>query len=44
MGTGGFAPGPKGGADYRRGYLCGMIRGDGNLGSYSVRSTRPKQR
>jgi DNA repair photolyase len=35
MGTGGFAPGPKGGADYRRGYLCGMIRGDGNLGSYS---------
>ena len=35
MGTGGFAPGPKGGADYRRGYLCGMIRGDGHLGSYS---------
>ena len=21
-------------ADYRRGYLCGMIRGDGLLGSY----------
>ena len=34
MGTGGFAPGPKGGADYRHGYLCGMIRGDGHLGRY----------
>ena len=34
MGTGGFAPGPKGGAEYRRGYLCGMIRGDGHLGAY----------
>jgi DNA repair photolyase len=33
MGTGGFASGPKGGADFRRGYLCGMIRGDGHLGS-----------
>jgi len=21
--------------DYKRGYLCGMVRGDGNLGSYS---------
>jgi DNA repair photolyase len=39
MGTGGFAPGPKGGADFRRGYLCGMIRGDGHLGSHS--SDRP---
>lgn len=35
MGTGGFAPGPKGGAEYRRGYLCGMIRGDGHLGRYT---------
>ena len=34
MGTGGVAPGPKGGSEYRRGYLCGMIRGDGHLGSY----------
>jgi DNA repair photolyase len=34
MGTGGFAPGPKGGTEYRRGYLCGMIRGDGNVGSH----------
>ncbi|HUY44398.1 MAG TPA: intein-containing Rv2578c family radical SAM protein [Streptosporangiaceae bacterium] len=29
MGVGGFAGPPKAGADYRRGYLCGMIRGDG---------------
>ncbi len=35
MGTGGFAPGPKGTSEYRRGYLCGMIRGDGHLGRYS---------
>jgi DNA repair photolyase len=35
MGTGGFAIGPKGGADYRRGYLCGVIRGDGDPGRYA---------
>jgi len=35
MGVGGFAEGPKDCVDYRRGYLCGMIRGDANLGSYS---------
>jgi DNA repair photolyase len=35
MGTGSFAPGPKDTAEYRRGYLCGIIRGDGHLGSYS---------
>ena len=29
MGVGGFAEPPKENADYRRGYLCGMIRGDG---------------
>jgi len=34
MGTGGFAPRPIHSADYRRGYLCGMIRGDGHLGFY----------
>jgi DNA repair photolyase len=28
MGTGGFAEGPLQNDDYRRGYLCGMIRGD----------------
>jgi DNA repair photolyase len=35
MGTGQFTAPPDGGPDYRRGYLCGMIRGDGHVGSYS---------
>ena len=35
IGTGGFAAAPDETAEYRRGYLCGMIRGDGNLKSYS---------
>jgi hypothetical protein len=35
LGTGKFAAPPEGGPEYRRGYLCGMIRGDGHLGSYS---------
>src|SRR5829696_587314 len=35
MGTGGFAAPPANGPDYRRGYLCGMIRGDGQLGFYT---------
>jgi DNA repair photolyase len=33
LGTGRFAEPPQGGPDYRRGYLCGMIRGDGLLRS-----------
>src|SRR6201986_355071 len=32
MGFGGFAEPPKESLAYRRGYLCGMIRGDGTLG------------
>jgi DNA repair photolyase len=35
MGTGAFAEGPMQNGDYKRGYLCGAIRGDGHL------STRP---
>ena len=35
MGVGGFAEQPKDSVDYRRGYLCGMIRSDGSLGAYS---------
>ena len=31
---GGSAELPKDSVEYRRGYLCGMIRGDANLGSY----------
>jgi DNA repair photolyase len=34
MGTGGFAEPPKDTAAYQRGYLCGMIRGDGAIGHY----------
>ena len=35
MGTGHFAAPPEETEDYRRGYLCGLIRGDGHIGSYS---------
>jgi DNA repair photolyase len=35
IGTGQFAEQPEHSDDYRRGYLCGMIRGDGSLASYS---------
>ena len=35
LGTGRFAHQPKRDDDYRRGYLCGMIRGDGHVGHYS---------
>jgi DNA repair photolyase len=35
MGTGGFAAQPVVTSDYRRGYLCGMIRGDGTVATYT---------
>ena len=34
LGTGAFAPAPVFDADYKRGYLCGMIRGDALLRAY----------
>jgi DNA repair photolyase len=34
IGTGRFARQPSGGSDYRLGYVCGLIRGDGHVGSY----------
>ncbi|MDQ3933850.1 MAG: intein-containing Rv2578c family radical SAM protein, partial [Actinomycetota bacterium] len=34
MGTGRVAIAPHDSGDYRRGYLCGLIRGDGHVGSY----------
>jgi DNA repair photolyase len=34
MGTGRFAQAPHHSADYRRGYLCGLIRGDGHVRSH----------
>jgi DNA repair photolyase len=33
LGTGQFASPPKIDDDYRRGYLCGLIRGDGHIGT-----------
>jgi DNA repair photolyase len=35
MGMGHFAVAPEYSPDYRRGYLCGLIRGDAHIGSYS---------
>jgi DNA repair photolyase len=35
LGPGGCIAGPTVDADYRRGYLCGLIRGEGHVGSYS---------
>jgi len=35
MGVGAFAEPPKDSPDYRRGYLCGMIRGDATIGDYA---------
>ena len=40
MGPGGSAAPPAHDADYRRGYLCGMIRGDGSLGRYAYPRSR----
>ncbi len=37
IGVGAFAKPPLKDADYKRGYLCGMIRGDGLLASYQYR-------
>ncbi|MFZ0377573.1 MAG: hypothetical protein WCD11_10215 [Solirubrobacteraceae bacterium] len=34
VGTGPFEPRPIHDVDYRRGYLCGIVRGDGTLGAY----------
>jgi DNA repair photolyase len=35
MGLGSLGPAPAESGEYRRGYLCGMIRGDGHVGSYA---------
>lgn len=35
LGTGHFAASPPTSESYRHGYLCGLIRGDGHVGSYS---------
>lgn len=35
VGVGAFAPAPVKDVDYRTGYLCGLIRGDGLIGAYA---------
>ncbi len=40
VGTGAFASQPVHDADYRRGYLCGVIRGDGTVRSYELKRSR----
>jgi DNA repair photolyase len=35
LGPGGCVDAPELDDDYRRGYLCGVVRGDGHLGSYT---------
>ncbi len=42
IGSGKFSSAPEESAEYRRGYLCGLIRGDGHLGFYSY--ARPGRR
>jgi DNA repair photolyase len=42
IGTGALADAPEDWPDYRRGYLCGLIRGDGTLGARDYR--RPNGR
>src|SRR6185369_2057128 len=37
LGTGAFAEGPLEDDDYRRGYLCGMMRGDAHCGERWIR-------
>ncbi len=44
LGTGQFARAPGDGPDYRRGYLCGLIRGDGHLGSHAYEGPHAKAR
>lgn len=40
LGTGHFAEGPDDTVEYRRGYLCGLIRGDGTLHRYDYSGRR----
>ena len=40
LGTGRFSAPPEKDAEYQRGYLCGMIRGDGSIGSYAYSGRR----
>jgi DNA repair photolyase len=43
-GVGALAQAPEHAPDYRRGYLCGLIRGDGHIGKYEYSGRRREQR
>jgi DNA repair photolyase len=43
LGPGGCVAGPVSNSDYKRGYLCGLIRGDGHIGSYSYGPRRGRK-
>jgi DNA repair photolyase len=40
LGLGRIPEGPDDTRDYRRGYLCGLIRGDGHLGAYTCQRSQ----
>jgi DNA repair photolyase len=40
MGVGAFATPPRQNDDYKQGYLCGMVRGDGHLATYNYGGRR----
>ncbi len=42
IGTGKFAEEVDKDSDYKRGYLCGMVRGDGHLGAYQYQQRNGK--
>src|SRR5687767_6968012 len=44
MGTGSFATAPQKGPDYRSGYLCGLVRGDGTIGTYCWKRANGRSR
>jgi DNA repair photolyase len=44
IGTGAFAEPPEDWPDYRRGYLCGLIRGDGHLATFDYEHGERRER
>ncbi len=44
LGTGHFADPPRHGLDYKHGYLCGLIRGDGHLAPYEYGGVSGRRR
>ena len=44
LGTGGFSEAPNETLDYMTGYVCGIVRGDGLLGSYTYHRRQRRRR